>query len=115
MTQELVNKTRRLIVLHTKSYLAPPSERQASFQTFRTAIKKLDYLQIVSENLTKPEIIVECPNNKLQDLYDELAKLEIVRTIDSYLPSAKSQPPVFSKPPTGKKILTLNDLLKLKK
>lgn len=54
---------------------------------FRSDIKQWDYIKIVKELLPKPEVVIEYPDAKHQEVYDNLRQLDIVEIIDSILPA----------------------------
>lgn len=54
---------------------------------FRTAIKQWDYIKIVKELSPKAEVIIEYPDAKHDEVYNNLRQLDIVEIIDSILPA----------------------------
>jgi hypothetical protein len=110
---------KRLIILKTPSYLGTPAERQTAFKEFRAGIKPLTYLTILEErepDLEYPSVIIEFPDDQVHKMYIDLPKILVVDCIDSYIPINKSQPePPSSKPPTGKKMLTIDVIKKMSK
>lgn len=63
-----------------------PKVRATAFQKFREEIKTWSFIKIVKELEPKPEVIIEFPDDKYQEMYDGLRKLDIVEVIDSILP-----------------------------
>lgn len=80
---------KRLIILHTE-YPGGPKNRAVSFKQFRDDIKKLPFIKVLEEREPKPEVIIEFPDDKYQEMYEALRKLDIVEIIDSILPPSKN-------------------------
>lgn len=111
----------KLLVILKTNYIHTPAERQAAHKTFLAAIKPLTYIKVVEEIEGKPQVIIELPDDQVQKVYAELAKIEVVFMIDSFVPSKKAikievdKKSVSSNPPSGKRKLTIEDLKRLKK
>jgi hypothetical protein len=54
---------------------------------FRAAIKQWDYIKIIKELAPKPKVVIEYPDAKHDEVYDNLRQLDIVDIIDSILPA----------------------------
>ncbi len=73
---------KRLIFLKTEY----GEKADKALKQFREDVKALDFIKIVKERSPKAEVLVEFPDNKSQEAYDGLRKLDIVEIIDSILP-----------------------------
>ncbi len=73
---------KRLIFLKTEY----GEKADRALKQFRADLKALDFIKIVKEYAPKAEVLVEFPDGKSQEAYDELRKLDIVEVIDSILP-----------------------------
>lgn len=74
---------KRLIILKLE-YKQKADEPLARF---RSDIKQWDYIKVVKELLSKPEIVIEYPDAKHDEVYNNLRQLDIVEIIDSILPA----------------------------
>jgi hypothetical protein len=73
---------KRLIFLKV-AYHEKPDE---AFKQFRSAIKEWPYIKLVKELPPKPQVIIEFPDDKYQELYENFLKVDIVFVIDPILP-----------------------------
>lgn len=72
------------------NYEHGPKARAAAFKKFREEMKAFPFIKIVKELEPKPEVIIEFPDDKYQEMYDGLRKLDIVELIDSVLPPSEA-------------------------
>lgn len=79
---------KRSIVLQLR-YETGPVVRAKAFKQFREDLKQFPYITLLKELEPKPEVIIEFPDDKYQEMYDGLRKLEIVELIDSILPKGE--------------------------
>jgi hypothetical protein len=77
---------KRLIILQ-HHYHHTAEERVEAFKQFRSDLKAFTFIQIVKELEPKPEVIIEYPDNKHQEMYDGLRKLDVVCIIDVSVPA----------------------------
>lgn len=78
---------KRLIFLKT-GYKAGPVERVAAFKQFREDLKKLPLpIKELSVLEPPPQVVIEFPDDKYQEIYDALRVLDSVELIDAILSS----------------------------
>jgi|SRR3984957_14560746 len=98
------------------------------FATFKQQIKSNSNIKIIEEipDEFDPQVIIECADDYKEEAYQYFRDIDTVKTVDSYLPNKNSKADIKtdkqndktdkdSNPPTGKKILTLDDLKKMSK
>src|ERR1700722_14063608 len=91
------------------------------FATFKQQIKSNSNIKIIEEipDEFDPQVIIECADDYKEEAYQYFRDIDTVKTVDSYLPNKNSKADIktdkHSNPPTGKKILTLDDLKKMSK
>jgi len=76
---------KRLIFLKV-GYREKPDE---AFKQFRSELKKLPDIKLLKELPPQPQVIIEFPDNKYQEIYEELLKIDIVFVIDPILPGGE--------------------------
>lgn len=54
---------------------------------FRAAIKQWDYIKVIKAFLPKAEVVIEYPDAKHDEVYNNLRQLDIVEIIDSIMPA----------------------------
>jgi hypothetical protein len=108
---------KRLIILKTINYLHTPAERKGALTQFRHDLKDLPYIKIIQEieqPSEPPQAVVEFPDDQVDHLYRDLAKVAVVLIIDGFLPkSAKEKVPDSIPEPSGKRVLTIDDIKRL--
>ena len=77
---------KRLIFLKT-GYKAGPVERAAVLKQFKEDLKMVPLVKAVRELDPPPQVVVEFPDDKYQEVYDFLRVLDSVELIDAILPS----------------------------
>lgn len=70
-------------------YETGPAARAQAFKQFREDLKQFPYIKLLKELEPRSEVIIEFPDDKYQEMYDGLRKLEIVELIDSILPKGE--------------------------
>lgn len=68
------------------AYESGPAARSKAIQKFREDLKALPLIKILKEFEKNAEVIIEYPDEKSQEIYEALCKLDIVEIIDSILP-----------------------------
>lgn len=92
---------RRLIFLYIDLEQIPddvPQSKWKSYQTkmaqqavkdFTQQVKALKSVKIVEDNLPRPEVLIQFPDEQRDVVYEALRQLPIVETIDSMVPQEK--------------------------
>ena len=73
---------KRLIILKTEY----KQKADGPLAQFRSDIKQWDYIKVLKDLSPKAEIIIEYPDAKHDEVYNNLRQLDIVEIIDSILP-----------------------------
>lgn len=68
------------------NYDYSPASRAKAIKNFLGEVKKLSFIDIIAELEPKAQVIVEFPDEFMQQAYDGLRALESVAIIDSILP-----------------------------
>jgi hypothetical protein len=76
---------KRLIYLQT-NYQNSKTIRDKIFKQFAKEIKNLPNITIIKQLKTEPQVIIEFPDDKYQEIYEALIKLDTIEIIDSILP-----------------------------
>jgi len=79
---------KRLLILKTP-YKPTPDERAQSFKQLRACIKPIPWIKLLKEMDGKPQVIVEFDEERSQEAYDTLRKIEVVLEIDTMLPAGE--------------------------
>ena len=75
---------KRLIFLKV-GWKPTPEIRAKAFKQFSEDIKKNPLVKIVKNKDPRPEVIIEFPDDKYQEVYECLITVDIVEIIDSIL------------------------------
>jgi hypothetical protein len=73
------------------NYDYSPASRAKAITAFQGEVKKLPFIVILATLEPKAQIIVEFPDDRLQEAYDGLRALDSVAIIDFILPSNFSE------------------------
>jgi hypothetical protein len=76
----------QLLIFLKTTFKHTPDERAQVFKQFRAGIKQWKYMKLLKELDTKPQVLIETPDDKQWEAYDHLRTLDIVETIDSIVP-----------------------------
>jgi hypothetical protein len=71
------------------NYETGPKVRETAFKQFRQDIKQWNDIKIIKELEPRPEVIIEFPDDKYQEVYDNIRQLKIVEVIDFIIPPYK--------------------------
>jgi hypothetical protein len=77
---------KRLISLQL-GYETGPAVRAKALKQFRDEIKKLASVKIVKELESKAQVIIELPDERYQEVYEAMCKMDVVQTIEAVQPS----------------------------
>lgn len=77
---------KRLIYLKVDYHGQKPDN---AFKEFQSEIKKWQYIKLIKELSPKPQVIIEFPDDKGQEVYENFLKMDVVSVIDTVIPKGE--------------------------